>query len=84
MIRILILSFIVAVAACDQTVMVRNNPSDTCGNGTQEASEGCDDGNTINTDACTNSCQPASALQSFGAVARFGLTDADRVGLINF
>jgi cysteine-rich repeat protein len=34
-----------------------NNP--VCGNGTVEASEQCDDGNTVNTDACLNSCVTA-------------------------
>lgn len=31
----------------------------TCGNGTVESGEQCDDGNTIDTDACTATCQNA-------------------------
>ena len=30
-----------------------------CGNGVLEDGERCDDGNLINTDACTNACEPA-------------------------
>ena len=35
---------------CDQTVMVRNPPAEQCGNGVVEASEACDDGNTVDDD----------------------------------
>ncbi|MDX2053441.1 MAG: polysaccharide lyase family 7 protein [Polyangiaceae bacterium] len=31
-----------------------------CGNGVKEGSEACDDGNTVNNDACTNSCLAAT------------------------
>ena len=30
-----------------------------CPNGTQDVGEGCDDGNMVDTDACTNTCAPA-------------------------
>ena len=30
----------------------------TCGNGTVDAGEGCDDGNTVDGDGCSASCQP--------------------------
>ncbi|WAS93129.1 DUF4215 domain-containing protein [Nannocystis punicea] len=32
----------------------------TCGNGAKEGSEPCDDGNAVDTDACTNSCKAAT------------------------
>ncbi|MBL9038940.1 MAG: DUF11 domain-containing protein, partial [Archangium sp.] len=47
-----------ASGVCDTT----NTPSprceaaNTCGNGTREVGEGCDDGNTTNTDGCSSTC----------------------------
>jgi cysteine-rich repeat protein len=35
-------------------------PEPICGNGMVETGEGCDDGNTVETDDCTNACQLAS------------------------
>ncbi|MBI5505216.1 MAG: DUF4215 domain-containing protein [Deltaproteobacteria bacterium] len=34
-------------------------PPPQCGNGRVEEQEACDDGNTVNTDACTNTCRVA-------------------------
>jgi len=46
-----------------------NCPADgcvaTCGNGALEAAEACDDGNLVNTDACLDTCQPASCGDGF-------------------
>ena len=36
-----------------------------CGNGTQEAGEECDDGNDLNTDACTTACKSAFCGDGF-------------------
>lgn len=36
-----------------------------CGNGELDEGEECDDGNLINTDACTNYCQEAACLDGF-------------------
>ena len=48
-----------ALAGCkDEQVVVRETGT-TCGNGTIEADEGCDDGNTVATDGCTSACQVA-------------------------
>ena len=33
-------------------------PADDCGNGIMDADEDCDDGNTVNNDACDNECDP--------------------------
>src|SRR3989338_5233095 len=41
-------------------VMFRPNiPEPVCGNGRQEGDEQCDDGNTVNIDACSSACQSA-------------------------
>jgi cysteine-rich repeat protein len=37
--------------------VIPTSPSPVCGNGILEAGEACDDGNTVNTDACSNTCQ---------------------------
>ena len=44
--------------ACSEQVVVRETEA-TCGNGHVEAGEGCDDGNQVNTDGCTNACAVA-------------------------
>jgi cysteine-rich repeat protein len=36
-----------------------------CGNGVREGAEQCDDGNDLNTDACTNTCQNARCGDGF-------------------
>jgi cysteine-rich repeat protein len=41
------------------------NCAAVCGNGVVEAGEQCDDGNTINTDACTNVCRSATCGDGF-------------------
>ena len=43
------------LVACGDQVVVRETEAQ-CGNGNLEAGEACDDGNTDNADACTNSC----------------------------
>ena len=47
-----------ASSCSDSDIMVRERVSN-CGNGSTEMGEACDDGNDINTDACTNSCDVA-------------------------
>ena len=44
------------VASCSDQVVVREVEA-KCGNGTIEAGEVCDDGNAVETDACTGSCK---------------------------
>jgi cysteine-rich repeat protein len=53
-----ILLLLFGACNCEQ-VMVRDQGS-TCGNGERQTDEGCDDGNRVNTDACTNGCEPAT------------------------
>ena len=36
-----------------------SSPSEVCGNGVVEGEEQCDDGNRVDDDACSNSCQVA-------------------------
>ena len=48
----------VAVSACSDQVIIRDREA-SCGNGTVEQGEACDDGNTDNADACTNACETA-------------------------
>jgi len=53
---------VLAGPAQSGTLMTTGSKSwidDTCGNGTVGPGEQCDDGNSINTDACTNACQNA-------------------------
>lgn len=45
-----------------------------CGNGVQQTGEQCDDGNTVNTDSCTNSCLTAVCGDSF---VRTGVEQCD-------
>jgi cysteine-rich repeat protein len=45
-----------------------------CGNGTLEDDEICDDGNLVNTDACTNDCRPAVCGDGF---LRDGVEECD-------
>jgi len=46
----------------------------TCGNGTTEGLEQCDDGNGVNTDACTNTC--AAAICADGII-HLGVEECD-------
>lgn len=39
------------------TVTCQGGPPPTCGNGVQEATEECDDGNAVNGDGCSSSCK---------------------------
>jgi cysteine-rich repeat protein len=47
------------IDSCEATVTVTEPPVE-CGNGHVEAGEECDDGNTDDTDACTNACHDAA------------------------
>lgn len=47
------------VAGCKGEQVVVRDQGSTCGNGTIETDEGCDDGNTVATDGCTSACQVA-------------------------
>jgi len=45
-----------------------------CGNGTKEGDEECDDGNEVNTDACTNACEDAVCGDS---IVQAGVEECD-------
>ena len=45
--------------SCGEQVVVRETQA-SCGNGSIEAGEACDDGNQINTDGCTLACTMAT------------------------
>ncbi len=47
-----------ALLTCDWNTWSSCQQQGSCGNGIPEAGELCDDGNAINTDGCTNICQP--------------------------
>jgi cysteine-rich repeat protein len=47
------------------TTATDTTPPPTCGDGTQDPGEECDDGNTDNTDACTNKCKNATCGDGF-------------------
>jgi cysteine-rich repeat protein len=51
-----------------------------CGNGVREGSEQCDDGNDLNTDACTNGCQNARCGDGF---TRDGVEQCDDGNAVN-
>ena len=46
----------VAVSACSDQVIIRDREA-SCGNGTVEQGEGCDDGNNADNDGCSRLCQ---------------------------
>ena len=46
-----------AVGLCDTKDSFECEPINTCGNGMQETGERCDDGNVIDSDACSNRCR---------------------------
>ena len=46
-----------AVGLCDTKNSFECEPINTCGNGTRETGERCDDGNTVDADACSNRCR---------------------------
>jgi cysteine-rich repeat protein len=48
--------------------------TDACGNGRVDAAEDCDDGNRINTDACTNRC---TAARCGDAIVRTAVEECD-------
>ena len=56
---------------CSTTTTTTTSPSTTtttipmCGNGVREGDEECDDGNTDNTDGCTNACKLAACGDGF-------------------
>jgi cysteine-rich repeat protein len=43
--------------------------ADVCGNGELDNDEACDDGNRVDTDACTNDCQPAACGDNIVSLA---------------
>ena len=49
---------LVLLSSCGEQVVVRETQA-TCGNGSIEVGEACDDGNEANDDGCTNSCAMA-------------------------
>ena len=51
-----------------------------CGNGAKESGEQCDDGNTVNTDACLNTCKTAICGDT---IIETGLETCDDGNLIN-
>ena len=55
---VILLSVSAATSACSDQVIVRETEA-SCGNASIEMGEQCDDGNNINTDACTNACEVA-------------------------
>ncbi len=57
MARIAIISCLCLLAQCGPATPGAG--SGRCGDGLQQANEGCDDGNTVDADACTNACQLA-------------------------
>ena len=54
-----LMSLVIASSACSDQVVVRETEA-SCGNGSIETGEACDDGNEVNTDACTNACSRAA------------------------
>ena len=56
--RPIVLFILVGNLACAEQVVVRETEGQ-CGNGSVELGEACDDGNELNTDACTNGCDVA-------------------------
>ena len=48
----------VGASSCSEQVIVRDRAA-SCGNGSLEAGEACDDGDADNTNACTNACERA-------------------------
>src|SRR5690606_17692326 len=51
-----------------------------CGNGTVEGSEACDDGNTNNTDSCSNTCTIPPTTEYADCIVYFGGTDYNEYG----
>jgi cysteine-rich repeat protein len=47
-------------AQCGGNQCVAGKCVDTCGNGTLDAGEVCDDGNRVGTDSCSNDCRPTN------------------------
>jgi cysteine-rich repeat protein len=62
---------------CDETAdaCVHTPISPCCGDGTTQAGEDCDDGNTSNTDACLNNCSAATCGDGF---VRTGVEQCDQ------
>lgn len=58
-------------SACEAVVPV-------CGNGVKQPGEDCDDGNQSNTDACLNTCKPATCGDGFVRPGHEGCDDGNR------
>ena len=56
--QILAPTILFLLTSCGEQVVVRETQGN-CGNGQIETGEACDDGNEVNTDACTNGCDVA-------------------------
>ena len=65
-----LVGFALVLASCGEQVVVRETRA-TCGNGQVEVDEACDDGNDVNSDACSNACEARF-------VRRRGHTDGSR------
>ena len=61
------------IMSCGEQVVVRETQA-ACGNGQLDADEQCDDGNTLNDDACTAACV---AARCGDGVTRTDLTAED-------
>ena len=73
MLRGLVFGLFLLTLSCGEQVVVRETEA-SCGNGTVEAGEQCDDGNSENADACSNACETARCGD---AVTRTDLTPED-------
>ena len=58
MLRYTLLCLFALSLACPEQVVIREVEA-SCGDGEIQAGEACDDGNEVDTDACTASCRPA-------------------------
>jgi cysteine-rich repeat protein len=74
-----ILSTIIALATMGIASEANAGGTDKCGNGYVNWGEECDDGNTSNTDACTNECECAECGDGFVWTGMEQCDDANEV-----